>query len=474
MSKFKPINDGLSFLLPPNIEEFVPEDHLARTVVEVVDMLDTSCIDTRYSDLGQKTYHPKIMLRLLFYGYATGIRSGRKIAQRCVSDTAFMYLSNMYSPDFRTINDFRKNNLEEIEKYFIDIVKLCKEIGLIKLGAIAIDGSKMKANAATRKTKDRDGYEKWHERVSQQMHEMLEDGIRIDEEEDELFGEENTGDELPEELRGIDNLRRRIKEAMDELEGEKKKNFTDNDARFMKQGTRGIKAGYNTRIAASENQVITAADVTTEPNDRSQLAPMIEQSRENLGEDPDTILADSGYASYDNYDYLAQSKLDALIPDMYYRREKEKRDGDDYRKENFTFDRENNRYICPEGKPLEFFKKRLEARGKAKRKQIIFKGTACSECPVKSLCTGKTSRTVVREMREELQEEMRRKLDSDEGRKTYKKRMHMVEPIFGNLKYNLGYETFSLRTHEKVRAEFKLMCIGNNLKKIWQSGLATS
>ena len=474
MSKFKPLNEGMSFLLPPNIEDFVPDDHLARTVSEVVDSIDTTPIENKYSNLGQNTYHPKIMLKILFYGYAVGVRSGRKIAQRCKTDTAFMYLARMYQPDFRTISDFRKNNLKEIESFFVEIVNICRKVGMVKAGLIAIDGSKMKANASSRRTKDKDGFDKWYERLGERMRELLEDGIRIDEEEDGLYGEDKTGDELPEELRSLERLRQKIKEARDELKGKEKKNLTDPEARLMKLGRKGIRPGYNNQIAATENQVIVAADVTCDQNDRHQLAPMIEQMEKNFEGEFGTILADSGYESYDNCEYLSDKGVDALIPDQYYRREKEEKEKDRYRKKNFTFDRENNRYICPEGKILKYSKKISQTNGKRKRKQLIFRGTECGTCPVKDQCTTQKARTISREMREHLQEEMRSKLDSAEGKETYKKRMHMVEPIFGNLKYNLGYETFHLRSRDKVTAEFKLMCIGNNLKKIWKFNLASA
>ena len=130
-----------------------PESHLARLVDKVVEQLDTSAIENKYSELGQNTYHPKILIKLLFYGYAVGDRSGRKISCKSETDTAYMYLSQMYKPDFRTVNDFRKKNLTELSGYFVDIVRLCKELGLVSIGQINIDGTKIKANAANRRTK---------------------------------------------------------------------------------------------------------------------------------------------------------------------------------------------------------------------------------------------------------------------------------------------------------------------------------
>ena len=184
MARFKPYRKKQTMLLPPSLEDYVPASHLARVVDEVVEALDTKEIEDKYSDLGQNTYHPKIQLKLLFYGYATGNRSGRKIAQMCESDTAYIYLAQMYRPDFRTINDFRKNNLDQIKDYFVEVVRMCKGLGMVKMGEISIDGTKIKANAAKRRTKDKKGYERWLEGIEERIREILQEAGEIEEQED--------------------------------------------------------------------------------------------------------------------------------------------------------------------------------------------------------------------------------------------------------------------------------------------------
>ena len=139
MAKFKSYNEDQMMLIPPSIHDFVPEGHLAKLVGKVVEELDTGEIEDKYSELGQSTYHPKILIKLIFYGYAIGERSGRKISRKSETDTAYMYLGQMYRPDFRTINDFRKNNIEEISEYFVEIVRMCKELGMIKIGQIKLN-----------------------------------------------------------------------------------------------------------------------------------------------------------------------------------------------------------------------------------------------------------------------------------------------------------------------------------------------
>jgi transposase len=159
MQKFKPVNNEQLFLLPPSIEDFIPAGHLARVINDVVETIDVKEIESRYSFLGQKSYHPHLLLKLLFYGYSTAIRSGRKIAAACEQDTAFMYLSAMYKPDFRTINSFRKNNIEFIQQSFVHIVQLCKGLGMCKAGMLILDGTKLKANASAERTKNKEQYD---------------------------------------------------------------------------------------------------------------------------------------------------------------------------------------------------------------------------------------------------------------------------------------------------------------------------
>jgi len=283
MSRFKPYQNKQPMFLPPSIEDYVPSSHLARVVDGVVEALDTKDIENKYSDLGQNTYHPKIVLKLLFYGYATGNRSGRKIAGMCESDTAYMYLAQMYRPDFRTINDFRKNNLAMIKRYFVEIIRMCKELGMVKVGQVSIDGTKIKANAANRRTKTRKGYEKWLKRIDKETEKMLQEAAEIEEEEDRQYGEDNRGDELPDKINTKERLREEIKEVMKTLNTDKeKKNLTDLDALFMKGGNGKIDVNYNGQIAVSEDQIIVAAEVINEPNDREALTGTLEQAEANI------------------------------------------------------------------------------------------------------------------------------------------------------------------------------------------------
>jgi transposase len=465
MAKFKAYKKDQLLLLPPSLHEFVPEGHLARLVDKVVEKLNTTSIEDNYSELGQNTYHPKILIKLLFYGYALGERSGRMIARRCETDTAYMYLSQLYKPDFRTINDFRKNNIEKLSHYFISIVHLCKELGLAAIGQINIDGTKLRANAANRRTKTKQEYGQWLQKVNKKIKNILKEADQVDSQEDELYGDKR-GDELPEDINTEEKLKRKLEEIGRRFTGNKEKlNLTDPEARFMKSSNGRIDIGYNCQIAATNNQLIIGSEVIADPNDRNALKLMVETSQKHIGNSIKEVAADSGYASYKNYDYLSKKNKMGYIPDQEMRK---RNHHDAYHQDNFTYDTEGDQYICPEGHRLRRYKDRRQDASYRKWRQVIYKAAECPKCPKRELCTKQTYRTISRDDRRALQEEMRERLNTKEGQKKYLKRLCTVEPIFGHLKHNLGYRQFLMRGLEKVKGEFRLMCIGYNLKKMNQ------
>jgi transposase len=417
-------------------------------------------------------------LKLLFYGYAVGVRSGRKITSACETDTAFMYLAQMYRPDFRTINDFRKNNVEEIIDLFSSILAVGMELGMVRVGVIAIDGTKLKANASVKRTRDRAGHERRRAELKAKMEAILSEADATDAAEDQLFGDAR-GDELPAELRKTSDMLSRIDEVMAGMSPGAKVNLTDPEAKLMRTSEGKVKPAFNGQTAVSEDGFILAAEVTTDANDEEQLQALIEAAEANLakagGQDEEggrrvrLVLADAGYASYDNYEYLKDRLIDAYVPDRYLE-EARKMAADPerspYHKERFTYDPEHDLYICPQGKPL-VFKYQCLSNGKIRRRQRIYQGTECASCPVKGDCTKTKIRSIRREMREGLQEEMRAKLKTEEGKEIYRKRMNLAEAPFGHLKQNLGYRYFLLRGRKKAQAEFSLMCSAVNLKKMW-------
>ena len=322
LEKFKKDETAQSLIFGYNIEDFIDEIHLVRVVDKIVDKLDTTKIEEKYSITGQKSYNPKSIIKILFYGYSIGVVSSRKIKRACEKDLEFMYLMRMHKPDHRTISDFRKNNLAEITEYFVDILKYCNEIGMLKAGNIAIDGSKFRANAGSHRTKDIAGYERWEQRLREEIKQLNAAAEKIDESENNRLDKSIERKDIPKEIRIRRDLIEKIEKAKENLEIIKKEyakekikkepkiNLTDSDARFQKERIGVIRPNYNSQIATTAEQIIVAADVITEAGDRQALIPIIEEVEKNTNEKVTEVKADSGYSSYENYEKLSEKDID--------------------------------------------------------------------------------------------------------------------------------------------------------------------
>jgi len=427
--KFKQgINPNQEFLLPKKPADFLPENHLARAIYEIVNLLGLSKIEEKYSKLGQHAYNPKMMIRLLFYGYAKNVRSSRKISKACEEGFDFAYLADSQKPSHDRISDFRKDNLEELKESFQEIVLIGVNMGLARFGTInaSIDGSKLRANASAKLTKDEKSLEKLLETTREEITKILEEAEKTDEEEDKKYGKKNRGDELPKNLQSKryreqaiveayellkkqkEQMKQKIREDKDREPTEKelkkidkmKINITDHEAKFMKERNGVIKPSYNCQLSVDEeNQLILANNVTDECNDQHQLVPMVEQTKENLGKSPRKVKADNGYHSQ-------LTEATNLFPEI-----------------DFYID------------------------DKTRRKDKIDWKT-------------------IKEKYDDVEYKNLKKLLTKRGKKEYTKRMHTVEPVIGNIKHNIGYRHFLLRGLKKVEGEFNLMCIAHNLKKI--------
>jgi transposase len=455
----RPYCQSQRLLFPPNLREVIAEDDLCMVVDEVVNSLDLSCLYAKVPSEGNLSYHPKMMLKILVYGYANGIFSSRKIAKALGENVAFIYLAAWQRPDFRTINNFRKNNLSELDHLFVQIVRICQKLKMVKLGHVSIDSSRFKANAADRRSYDR-------KRIEREIKRLLDQAEDADQKEDALFGPDNSGDELPEEIRDRKRRIEKLKEIKKQLDQEDKEklNATDTDAVFMKT-TAGIKTAYNAQAAVDEHQqVIVAADVTNQSYDVDQLLPMVDQTQENTASSLSVLSADAGYSSADNLEQLEARKIDAYIPDDQYQSRLRGKKVARFDKDNFVYDPRGDMFICPEGKQLPFvYRQRRNDKGA----YLIYQCSGCSECGHWGQCTtNKKGRTVCRRKIDEKIKQMRLKLDSESGKAIYAKRKVIVEPVFGQIKAVQGFTDFKLRGLKKVNAEFKLVAIAHNLRKI--------
>lgn len=410
------------FLMPPSLGEWLPEDHLAYFVSDLVEDLDLSEIEAVYEDeeRGQPPYHPRMMVKVLIYAYCNGVFASRRIEKRLVEDIAFRVLAAGNRPDFRTLSDFRKIHLQAVEGLFAQVLFVALKAGAMKLGRVAIDGSKVKANASKHKAMSYGRMKEKERELRAEVRRLLSEAERQDEAEDRRFGKDRTGEELPEELRRQESRLERIRQAKRALEEEarqeaqaagkeeskpadkKQYNFTDPQSRIMK-GSDGFVQGYNCQIAVEENfQLIVGQAVTQKANDKEQLEPMVEAIEEQSGHKPGEVLADSGYCSADNLKYLTRRHIDGYVATG------KQKHGED-------------RWVCKRG-PLP-----------------------------------KEANAV---------ERMKRKLQTQVGRRIYAMRKAIVEPVFGQIKQVRGFRQFLLRGLEKVQTEWALVCLTHNILKL--------
>jgi transposase len=436
MSKtYKPYQPEQDLLLPPSLRDWLPEKHLAYFVSEVVDELDLSGIYAVYEkdERGQPPYDPRMMTKLLVYGYCVGVYSSRKIQQRLIEDVAFRVLAAGNAPDFRTIADFRKLHLGVLKGLFEQVLKMALELGAMKLGRVALDGSKVKANASKHKAMSYVRLQEQEKAIEQQVEELLARAEAVDAEEDERYGKGRAGDELPEELQRRQTRLKRIREAkraLEERAREKAKkeskegkgveearpkakdqyNFTDPESRIMPSSSEEFVQAYNPQIVVEpELQLIVGQAVTQAANDKAQLAPMIEAVEAQSGQRPQAVIADSGYCSEKNLEDLEAEKAPERRIEAFIATERQKH---------------GERRVCGRG-PLPKGATRVER--------------------------------------------MKRKLLTKAGAAIYATRKSIVEPVFGQIKEARGFRRFSLRGLKKVKAEWALVCTAHNLLKLYKA-----
>jgi transposase len=432
-----------AYLFPPSPHDWLPEGDLVYFLLDTVATLDLAPIFAHHERelRGQPPFHPRMMVALLLYCYATGTRSSRKIMRRCHVDVACRVIVGEDAPDFRTISDFRKIHLARLEALFVEVLKLCALAGLARVGTIALDGTKVKANASRHKAMSYDRMKAEEERLRKEIADILAEARAADDAEDLKHGRDRHGDELPDELarrqgrlakiqgaRKLLEERARIEAAEEaarrQAEGKSppvtapaeavpdpkdQVNFTDPESRIMKASNKGWDQCGNAQAVANEHQIILAADVTDQANDVLQAVPMVDQARANLdaagvNDAIKAALGDAGFYSETNATDLKQRGIEA--------------------------------YLATE---------RLKHHEK-----------------VASAPRGRIPRGLTAKQR------MARKLRTKVGREMYAKRKGMIEPIFGQLKQVLGLRQFSMRGLASMRGEWRLMATVHNLLKLWR------
>ena len=431
--RFRRWEPGQGLLLPPSVDDFVPAEHPSRLVGDLVQVeLDLSAIlDAYQGTRGQPPYHPVMMTALLLYAYSVGVYSSRKIARSCQERVDFMVVTALEKPDFRTVNDFRKRHLGALEDLFGQVLRLCDRAGLVKLGHVAFDGTKVQANASKHKAMSYERMCAEEKRIKGIVSEWLRRAEEADAEEDECYGADKSGDEMPEWMKSKAKRLAKIREAKAALEREAQeeaerfkdlpaktippakrevkkggkppasaqRNFTDPDSRIMRD--RGAyMQGYNCQAAVdSRAQVIVARGVVAAQQDQQELIGMLDQVRSNLGRQAREVSADAGYCNEGNLRELCRRRIRGFV-----------------------------------------------ATGKHKHSQ---------SGPVSGR---RWQGRFTRAMAERI---------ARGGRRTrYRLRKQVIEPVFGQIKECMGFRRFLLRGIEKVRGEWSLVCTAHNLRKL--------
>jgi len=451
--RYKPYNRDQDFLLPPSVRDWLPKGDLAYFICELVDELDLSAIYRHYEVVedkaagrarakarsGQPPFHPKMMVSLLLYSYCNGTPSSRRIAKLCERDAGYRIVSAGQGPNFRTISEFRRVHLKALQGLFVQILRIARKAKLVKLGHVALDGTKVKANASKHKAMSYARMVAREDELDREVADLLREAEEMDAREDGLYGKDKRGDELPKELEFREKRLAAIREAKQALEAEAmdkaraegkldendqpippkrgrppktppgtpkpkaQRNFTDPESKIMKMGNKSFDQAYNCQAAVdSKAQIIVACQATAASNDKEQVEPMAGQIKENLDAKPKKLSADAGYYSQDNVTYLRSEEIDD--------------------------------YVCPNR--LKHGDERPAVRGRIPKDLSFI-------------------------------DRIRRKLLTKKGRVTYGLRKQIVEPVFGQMKHGRGLRQFLLRGLEKADGEWSLWCATHNVLKIW-------
>lgn len=445
---FKQYTQDQGQLLPPSLGELIAPDHMARLISHAIDRMDISAIERTYSDQGQHAFHPTMLLKVLVYGYSIGTRSSRKLADKLKEDVVFMWLAGRQTPDFRTIALFRKDRLVDLKLLFQQVLELCFDLGMIRVGKVCIDGTTMRASANKNKSQYRKVLEKRGAKIKQQIDDIFAEAERLDKEEEVIYSDNTphtTGKPLTGELKQkisdtlsrqgqgrIKKIKRRketlkrnqkkLKARQSDVNGKLRKmrkdrntmSSADKDATLMLMKEQYIAPGYNVQLA-TEHQVILAFDVTSDRNDTKQYKPMVKQVKENTSRKPKTTITDAGYGTKMNYRFAKNERLAAFMPYNQYN--------------NDLALRKKGIYEFPQNIDIEW--------QRYKAQQLV-------------------------------------RLQSEEGKQLIKRRRQDVEPVIGNIKRNMKFRRFLLRGKPKCLTEIGLVSIAHNMKKIkqWTKKLA--
>ncbi|MFN5252475.1 MAG: IS1182 family transposase [Bacteroidota bacterium] len=500
---FKEYNQQQIQLLPPSLDDLVPCQHLVRVVNEVVESLDLSSIVNQYEGGGASAYHPKMMTKVMLYGYAMKIYTGRKLAKALQQDVTFMWLAANNRPDFRTLNLFRSGILKEtIEELFQKLLLFLVDHGYIKVENYFTDGTTLSADANKHKVVWRKNAERYKTLAEEKCRELFKQIDALNQAEDAHYGDRNLEEmgskqiakedikaqveKLNQVIENTDEKRKKrkavsVKKKLAE-QGEKIGKYedqlqisgsrsgyskTDTQATAMRMKNEELLPAYNI-LASSEDQFITAVSVHQNPNDATCFKEHVNQ----FVFQPETITADSIFGTEENYELLEGKLIDSYLKyPSFHREQSRKHKENPYLKENFSYDAQTDSYQCPTGKKLNYTYTRKETNKKTGyvTHHKIYQAQDCSGCPLREVCTKskENNRTVAVNIKLDVYRKLAAEnLHSEKGKNLRNRRGYEIESCFGDIKHNMGFRRFHLRGLQKVKAEIAIVSMAHNLRKI--------
>lgn len=480
----RPFTRDQDWLLPPSLGELIGEDHPARFVAEFVGLTDLAALGIAMepAEEGAPSYAPEMLLALWLYGFMTRTRSSRKIERACRENLCFMWLAGLQRPDHSSLARFYQKYREAMRPLFRRTVRLAVEVGLVDFALQAVDGTRL-ASASKESLRQREGLEQLLALVEQEIQAL----------------EQSTQDEAVEPppaaahdraRQGRETVRERVQQALEELAerepgqapepeatGEQQTRSaapqvsTSDPEAILVRGRQGLVVGYNAQVVADgQAQIVVAADVVACSADTRQLQPMVAQAEANTGQRAQAVLADGGYHSADNVRTMAEQAQPFYAPDPQLRREHDAPGQWPYHKSCFRYEAERDVVICPQGQELLYARTQQRDHGRVVEMRI-YRGHNCRTCPAfgPGQCTqNRQGRHVALYGHEQALLEHRETMAQPAVKAVYRRRKAIVEPVFGQIKEQLGARRFLLRGLTNVQGEWNLLCSVHNLLKLWR------
>jgi transposase len=434
-------------LFPQSIDEYIPENAPVRAYDVFVDSLDFGQLGIALEPhkVGCPQYDPKIMLKLLIYGYSYGVRSSRKLEREAHYNLSFIWLTGGLKPDHKTIAEFRRNNKASLSKVLKQCARLCIKLGLIEGNTLFVDGSKIRANASINNSWSKDRCRKYLKNIDKRIKQILNECESVDR------SEKDRGSlvELSEELKNQVELKSKVKSVLKEIEQENKHSTNTTDPDCVKVRSRqGSHAGYNAQsVVDDKHGLIVSSDVVNENNDTHQFAKQVNKANETLDKKCQTACADCGYSNIEELEKIDKQGIKVVVPSQRQaiRVKKEK----PFDKSHFKYDPIGDCYTCPQGHVLKY-----SYTNTVKRAKVYRGGSTCRKCRFFGKCTKQPrGRGISRLLKAELKQKLEAQYEQPESQEVYKLRKQKAELPFGHIKHNLKVDGFLLRGLEGVKAE---------------------